>query len=359
MNYNLFVDEIREIEKKVAEFYSLIANKLDISVKSNVIYFYLLLCHKLTQKQLQILTCFTKSVISANLIKLEQQEIVLKRQIIHSNEYQYEVLEDLDFSLHFSSHFKRNSFFDEIRNLLHKLESSIEPNASGKKLLSFRLQEVLISEKEGDRLKNVENLISSELRKNSNKFRDEISTLIPIQFHPSIERIENKIIQLFIDSDILINQLTSSYTKILGYFYTRRALTQKDLHKLTGYSIGKISKIVNYLLKTKEIRVIQTKSLKNLPKSNIYLLDFYQNSISRFILNYFDEIIPYKRQFQGFYSILKNCPRSYSFQNRYHQMYTFLDKFLLPEMDNVKRRREKIRASINHFKIFYNDISFA
>lgn len=63
-------------------------------------------------------------------------------------------------------------------------------------------------------------------------------------FDPEIRKIEKEIISYLLNSVIATarGEITS---KILFYFVTRKNLTQAELHRLTGYSVGKISQELN------------------------------------------------------------------------------------------------------------------
>ena len=63
-------------------------------------------------------------------------------------------------------------------------------------------------------------------------------------FDPEIRKIETEIISYLLNSTIAAarGEITS---KILFYFVTRKDLTQAELQRLTGYSVGKISQELN------------------------------------------------------------------------------------------------------------------
>jgi len=63
-------------------------------------------------------------------------------------------------------------------------------------------------------------------------------------FDPEITKIETEIISYLLNSTIAAarGEITS---KILFYFVTRKDLTQAELQRLTGYSVGKISQELN------------------------------------------------------------------------------------------------------------------
>ncbi|MHA2180972.1 MAG: hypothetical protein ACXAAH_06080 [Promethearchaeota archaeon] len=67
------------------------------------------------------------------------------------------------------------------------------------------------------------------------------------QFDPEVQQIENEIIQEVLKYNIFTirGEITS---KILLYFITRKNLSQSDLQKLTGFSAGKISQVLNNFL---------------------------------------------------------------------------------------------------------------
>ncbi|MFX0069132.1 MAG: hypothetical protein ACFFC5_05920 [Promethearchaeota archaeon] len=64
---------------------------------------------------------------------------------------------------------------------------------------------------------------------------------------------EKRLVSFFVKSG-KIKKVHSKFSTILGYFYTRRRLTQTQLQKLTGFSAGTISQILNQLLAIRMIR---------------------------------------------------------------------------------------------------------
>lgn len=66
-------------------------------------------------------------------------------------------------------------------------------------------------------------------------------------FNPKVKKIEDDIINFVMNSRLFTGKDTISLL-VLGYFLTRRVLTQKDLKNLTGLSTGKISRELNRLI---------------------------------------------------------------------------------------------------------------
>ncbi|MFX0202930.1 MAG: hypothetical protein ACFFCW_43055 [Candidatus Hodarchaeota archaeon] len=64
---------------------------------------------------------------------------------------------------------------------------------------------------------------------------------------------EERLVSFFVKSG-KIKKIHSKFSTILGYFYTRRSLTQKQLRELTGFSAGTISHMLNQLLAIGMIR---------------------------------------------------------------------------------------------------------
>lgn len=66
-------------------------------------------------------------------------------------------------------------------------------------------------------------------------------------FDPRVKKIEDDIIKFVMNSRLFSGKDTISLL-VLGYFLTRRVLTQKNLNNLTGLSTGKISRELNRLV---------------------------------------------------------------------------------------------------------------
>ncbi len=68
------------------------------------------------------------------------------------------------------------------------------------------------------------------------------------RFDPDVQKIEDTIIEYLMNTSLATSR--DEFTaKILFYFLTRRDLTQRMLKELTGFSGGKISQVVNDLVK--------------------------------------------------------------------------------------------------------------
>lgn len=113
-----------------------------------------------------------------------------------------------------------------------------------------------------------------------------------------IDAIERDFLAI-ISTTFLFGLYSEYYSKILGYFITRKRLTQQKLRKLTGYSLGTISEGLNLLLNLKLVN-IESKGKKG-------KISYYMNSIED---AFFTKIEQYLNQIDKLHPILLNVKKN-------------------------------------------------
>lgn len=184
---------------------------------------------------------------------------------------------------------------DEINTNIDKIISNMEKNVSDS--TSNEMKQFY------QRLKELKSFLNSS----RNKIRDYkqgheiyqkpiIKRKITTRFYKmrGIDSIEQDFIDM-ISTTFLFGLYSEYYSKILGYFITRKHLTQQKLRRLTGFSLGTISEGLNLLLNLNLI-IIESKG----KKGNI---SYCMNSIED---AFFNKMEQYLSQIDRFYPILMN-----------------------------------------------------
>ncbi|MFX1325295.1 MAG: hypothetical protein ACFE8N_10075 [Promethearchaeota archaeon] len=291
---HLFNNKLRVYEDKIVEFLLDIAESKRVNSKMSVISSYLLIHGKLTQKELKYLTGFSMGSISTLLSVMIGTGIYSKERIPHTHTYRYSFsgdLEDLttkgiEIALSSFTSFEgylknkkkelnllKNQSKEGAEHLLHRIDELIE---------TFEIYKFLFPQLVSS---SDENRTKIEIDKFFLRKRD---TQKPkkIRFDPEVYLIE----------DDMLNQLSASamfssrdpmFIRILGYFITRKYLTQKTLKKITGLSTGKISEEVNLLLKNSLIEKVDIsengKITYEAESAGILLLKFSRSVINKMV----------------------------------------------------------------------------
>jgi DNA-binding transcriptional regulator GbsR (MarR family) len=254
-NSHLFNDKLRKYENKIVEFLLDIAKSKRVNPKISTISSYLLIHGKLTQKELKKLTEFSIGSISTFLSVMTGTGAFQKERIPHTHTFTYSFtgeLEDLStkgLEIALSSFDPLDIYF---KNKKNELKKYIEQSKKGAQHLLNRIDELLetfeIYKYLFPLLKKTS--IDESLKETSSKSfklikREEEAN--KISFDPEIYIIEDDILNQLIASPMFSSR-DPMFIRILGYFITRKYLTQKKLQRVTGLSAGKISEEVNMLL---------------------------------------------------------------------------------------------------------------
>ncbi len=337
---HLFNEKFRKYEEKLVAFLLDISQIKRVNPKISIISSYLLIHEKLTQKELKELTGFSMGSISTLLSVMTGTEAFKKERIIHTHTYTYSFsgnLEDLTTKGYEIALSSFSSFERFLKNKKKELNILIEQSKEGAEHLSQRIEELLES------FEIYENLFPMLTRSPNNGTTKEYSLegliLIKtkkqeakkIKFDPEIYMIE----------DDMINQLAASpmfasrdpmFIRILGYFMTRKYLTQNRLKRITGLSTGKISEEINMLLKNGLIEKVNVsdkgKITYGAESAGKMLLKFSRSVLYR-MANWDDEL-------QNMRSELEDNRIKLESLNGYSRIYQ-INKYLLDTISNYKR----------------------
>lgn len=255
-NTHIFSEKLRKYEDTFVEFLLDIAESKRVNPKISKISSYLLLHGKLTQKELKELTGFSMGSISTLISVMAGIGAYKKERIPHTHTYVYSFtgnLEDLTtkgFEIALSSF---DSFERYISNKKIELKGLIERSKEGAEYLLQRINELL------EIFEIYKKLFSLLIKNSTEKIQKDIpqKDLILTKGEKNINKKIRFDPEVYIFEDDLLNQLVASpmfsgrdpmFVKILGYFITRKYLTQRKLQRITGLSAGKISQEVNTLL---------------------------------------------------------------------------------------------------------------
>jgi len=250
---HLFSNKLRKYEDKIVEFLLDIAKTKRVNPKISTISSYLLIHGKLTQKELKKLTEFSMGSISTFLSVMTGTGVFQKERIPHTHTFTYSFIGELEDLTTKGIEIALSSFSPldiYLKNKKNELKKYIEQSKKGAQLLFNRIDELLeafeiykflfpllTSTDESLKEISVESFKLIKRKKEVNK----------ISFDPEIYLIEDDILNQLINSPMFSSR-DPMFIRILGYFITRKYLTQKRLQRITGLSAGKISEEVNLLL---------------------------------------------------------------------------------------------------------------
>ncbi|MCK4380064.1 MAG: hypothetical protein KAW51_02935 [Candidatus Lokiarchaeota archaeon] len=257
---HLFDDKLRKYEEKLVEILLDIGQSKRTNPKMSAIACYLLIHENLTQKELKELTGFSMGTISTYLSVMLSTGNFRKIRIPHSHTFMYSFSGKLEVLTTRAIEFALSSLGSieiYLKNKKDTLKKLIEKSMKGAKHLSERIEELLNSFEKykkilpsgGVSAEEIQQLISIKSLKLLKDDKEEPREII---LDPEVYLVEDDIINQLLASS-MFSMRDPMFIKILGYFMTRRYLTQETLKEITGLSSGKISEEVNQLLENKLI----------------------------------------------------------------------------------------------------------
>jgi DNA-binding transcriptional regulator GbsR (MarR family) len=335
----LFSSRLRKYEDKIVEFLLDIASSKRVNPKLSTISSYLLIHGKLTQKELKELTGFSMGSISTLLSVMIGTGAFQKERIPHTHTFTYSFpgkLEDLTtkgIEIALSSFGPLETY---LKNQKKELKKLIEQSKEGAEHLLQRIDELL------ETFEIYRNLFPMMTR---NSTTEALKELGPKSFK-LIRRKESKVKKISFDPDVyvvedeILYQLATSpmftsrdpmFIRILGYFITRKYLTQKKLQQITGLSAGKISEEVNLLLENGLIEKSDIspkgKITYGAESAGLILLKLSRSIINR-MTKWNDELVKMRSELEENKNYLKTL-------NGYTRIYK-INQFLLNSISNYQ-----------------------
>ncbi|MBD3198305.1 MAG: hypothetical protein GF317_24865 [Candidatus Lokiarchaeota archaeon] len=339
-NTSLFDERLWEFEQTLLEYY---LEKADFSAQSETLaklFAYLSIYGELTQTQLKMLTNFSKSTVSTGLANLINIGYVKKEKIAHSREYRYFISysgeESIDDVL--GSMKKEINFLGK---MISKLEKSNIPKDYNFTRLLNRLKEavelyklyqtILVSIEESED-KIASKLDLTSLKHYEHQIIKEDIYHINTEFNDELKAVEDEIIDFFRYESVysILNEFSLI---IVVYFMIRKVLTQKKLRILTGLSLGKVSEVLNHLLKVGHIqKVDKEKYTEIIPETFkrkiLYSMTFIKNSFIKSGILSFNEILKWEAQFKKMETYLLSNRELLEKLNGYNKILKSIQNYL-------------------------------
>jgi len=267
----IYQEEIRTYEKELLDFIVESGkNKRRSDIESHILGYFLVHA-SLTQKEIQILsTKFRSKRISSGSISTflnqyssYEPRIILKEKAPNSkNKFRYHIIsENYKELFAVSKEAGVNVLYEtieKIKEILRTLEK-LKPNEKEIKLFNIILE----------RTKELQSYIEYHLSLFDNFMESAIGQDYPIKKskkkqnadskvkavkNQKVTAIEQELINLILNNELFVIE-EIKYHPIIAYLITRKSLTQVDLQKLTGLSVGLISEGLNYLLEQRYIEI--------------------------------------------------------------------------------------------------------
>lgn len=338
-NSHLFSNKLRKYENKIVEFLLDIAESKRVNSKISKISSYLLIHGTLTQKELKLLTGFSTGSISTLLSVMIGTGAYKKERIPQTHTYIYSFSGDLEDLTTKGIEIALNSFGSFQRYLIYKkkeLNLFKEQSKEGAEHLLQRIDELL-------EIFEIYRLIfpQMELNKIESGKENEIDKIILTKSDKSKPRKIKFDPEVYIIEDDMLNQLLTSpmfssrdpmFIRILGYFITRKFLTQKTLQRITGLSAGKISEEVNLLLENGLIEKVQVsekgKITYGAKSAGLLFLQFTRSIINKMVM--------WEGKLKKIRSELEINRKDLERLDGYSRIYK-MNEFLLDSISNYRR----------------------
>ncbi|MBD3255299.1 MAG: hypothetical protein GF383_09415 [Candidatus Lokiarchaeota archaeon] len=309
----LINNRLKEYQNVIIDYFIERANFSGQSDTLASIIGYLTIYGTLTQSQLQKLTKFSKSTISTGLSNLINVKYVKKEKIPGKREYKYflsyDSQESIDDALG-SVKLEINFLRQKIRELREKFSEKHFGYTMLMKRLSdlteiFELYQVLIK-----KIKDPTKIVSDDYKLSSSDklTQDDFETILN-DFDPKIKKFENEIIDFF-RYESAYSTLKSFMLIVFVYFLTRKVLTQKKIRKLTNLSVGKISQVVNMLIRKGHIAEVDKRKYKSfipkkLMRQKIYAMISVKESFFVAGINSLKQMVKWENKFKAIAEDLK------------------------------------------------------
>ena len=301
----IFEGKLKDIEKKIIDYYKERANFTGQSDTLSTIIGYLSIHGDLTQSQLKMLTNYSKSTISTGLSNLLNIGYVKKNKISGKREYQYSLSftdnNSIDDALG-SAELEINFLQEKIRELDIQFTKKEEGYELLMNRLNQNLQVFVLYQKSLEIIKNSGKFENIEIESKVEEFLTANDfKLILTEFDPKLKEFENEIIDFF-KYQTAYSTMEEFMFIIFYYFITRKILTQSKIQELTRLSLGKISQVVNDLKRKGHINKIEKEKYKKiipkeLERQKIYAMISIKKSFFLSGINSLKEMLKWEDEF--------------------------------------------------------------
>ncbi len=151
-----------------------------------------------------------------------------------------------------------------------------------------------------------------------------------------LREIEEEVVQNLVDSTLFYSS-SPIFRTILGYFITRKTLTQEMLKELTGLSAGKISQELNKLHKMGFLK----RSRKLMTEPYFYSMESIDIAFINDAINVLNKSLEWETHLIQIYQDLENNKDKMKILNGYGEIVKFLE-FAMPIMAYTKGQKEEM-----------------
>ncbi|MFX1363365.1 MAG: hypothetical protein ACFFCE_10125 [Promethearchaeota archaeon] len=264
-NSHLFDEKLHEYEEELIKIILNISKSKRVTPKVATIACYLFIHEKLTQKELKELTGFSMGTISTYLSVMAGTGYFIKKRINGTHTFEYSFSGELDVLTTEAIDFAIKNIGLLEKFLIHKkqeLQKLVKQSKKGATHLSLRIEELLNSFQIYKRIFDSDEILVEKSKKKYSsksfeKLKNDKMDILEMEFDSEVYLIEDDIINELVGSPMFSTR-DPMFIKILGYFMTRKYLTQETLKAATGLSVGKISEEVNNLLENELVHKAHT-----------------------------------------------------------------------------------------------------
>jgi DNA-binding HxlR family transcriptional regulator len=159
-----------------------------------------------------------------------------------------------------------------------------------------------------------------------------------------LREIEEEVVQNLVDSTLFYSS-SPIFRTILGYFLTRKTLTQEILKELTGLSAGKISQELNKLHKMGFLE----RTRKSMTEPYFYSMESIDIAFINDAINVLNTSLEWEARLIQIYHDLDNNEDKMNYLNGYREIVKFL-KFVMPLMAYTKGQKKEMLELREEFK---------
>ncbi len=250
IKFNLFEGTIADHIEHIIKIIINIGKIRGRSTRLSIILVIFFLLRKLTQKELQKLTGYSRSSISTSMNYMCKSGVVNKVPIKGTHTFEYR-LKGNEFEMLLGNYLAILDSVITVKNAL-EIKKIIKANRNQNNKLINNFIETL--DKYQILLENICNNTISMIRKPINLIKNKEDNWI-INKHTDNP---NEIIAAFFNLTLFYDQ-KKSLSEILCHFIEHKKLTQKELCSLTSYSAGTISQGLKFLVNNSLIKEINTR----------------------------------------------------------------------------------------------------
>ncbi|MHA1717908.1 MAG: hypothetical protein ACTSWX_10170 [Promethearchaeota archaeon] len=351
---HIFDKKIQIYEKTIIDYFIDMGKDIGRNEIESQILAYFMIHHRLTQKQIQDLSQIyyiknskrgiSNGTISTFLNNINNNFYLIKKRRINPTKNLYIYSMQKKIRHYFSENqFKVLDYINDSIEFFNKILLSMKDFPKEKiadlnlyNLFSDRLEEFM------SYLKSYKHIVESsiDMGNEEKKIISGFRKVKQIKFDGSLEKLEKRIIKYLVNSPLHVFQ-KKSYCQIMGYFITRKNLTQKELKELTNLSTGHISQGLKHLV---ENGIIEAQKIKGIREGLYSMNTITESLLSRYVkalnlgLEWREKLIEMNSELEerkeelqhlnGYYQIKEFITQSIELKKYYSKLKKFIKKEL-------------------------------